>query len=670
MATEYTVALKNLVSGPAAEATRAADRLRTSLTRLEAQPVTVGGRSGTNLRRIADDWQKLAAQAERASSREAAARIRAAQQAARVERQERIAGSRAFQAAEDAKRNAAFRRLQAQQREEERFTRYRIQLMRREQREAEQNERRLAAARARIAEQPLRARRQTRSNALSVLGGGVAGALTAGAAAGTAALAYGGKTVLDTAKEIESAKLRLTALLGSEKLAGEEIHDLLRAAAKTKFDFQDLIEASSSLSASFADSSERRYVLASLTDLVTVAGGDKEDLGRVVLALNQVIGKGKLEAEELNQIIEPLKGVVSRKDFYLEVGRLIGVSGKDEQETIDKLQKLQKAGKIGATTAVQAVTNVGRRKAGGGTALPAGAVAVREGESISGILSNIRTGLATLIADANVTEWPGVVALKNALREVAAFFEVDNASGKKFASTLRTMSALVAPIVTLSKGLFGLVVQLGDSPVLLELLSRGLRQVAVGLITVGAVIGGVIGGALALAGAMEKVLEVSARWAIAGYKAASDFVSGIIEGLKAGLGRIVESVETVGATIVGGFKRVLKISSPSRVAMALGGEVPEGFALGIEAGTSRVRGAALALPEAAASGISRTVAIPQGAGSGSGAGSYSISLSISLPVMSATDPSELAREGGALLGSRIQLELDRYFGRKLAQGVA
>jgi tape measure domain-containing protein len=678
VAAEYTVALRNLVSGPAAQATRDAEKLRASLTRLESRPASVG-RGGIDGRRIADDWQKMAAAAEKASAREASARIRAAQRAERQDASERVAGARLFQAAEDQKRNAGFRRLIAAQREEERFTQYKIRLMRREAAERERVEqqmlqaemRRIRAAQRAEAQQSRaqqRARQQTRSNAAGVFGGFLMGGLAAGAAAGGAALAYGGSTVLDTAQQVESAKLRLTALLGDDKAAGAEIKDMLRAAAKTKFDWQDLVDATSSLAASFKDTAQRRYVLASLSDMVTVAGGGKQELGQVVLAINQVVGKGKLEAEELNQLIEPLKGVVSRKEFYLEVAKLMNVSGKDEQGVINKMMKLQRDGQIGANVAVQAVTNVGRAKAGGGVAGDAGAVAVRAGDTIEGVLSNIKTGLGSLIADANVTEWPGMVALKGALKDIATLFEVDNPAGKEFGKMLAQLSTMVVPVVKVAKAMFTMAVGLAQNQPLMELVGRGLRQIANGLLFVGGLIGGVIVGALALAGGLEKVLELTGRWAIAGYEAASNFITGIVNGIGAGLTRVYDAVGNVGATVISALKEKLGIASPSKVAMLMGVQTTEGYALGLHRGAGRIERAAGGIPRAVVDGMGGSSPRVEVGGRGAGAGG-GIVLQITMPVQSAGDPAQFANESGPLLGARIITELDRYFGRLQAQGV-
>lgn len=61
-------------------------------------------------------------------------------------------------------------------------------------------------------------------------------------------------------------------------------------------------------------------------------------------------------------------------------------------------------------------------------------------------------------------------------------------------------------------------------------------------------------------------------------------VSGLVNGLVAGMGQIKEAISSLGESTIGWFKEKLGIHSPSRVFAELGGFTTEGLALGLDAG--------------------------------------------------------------------------------------
>lgn len=600
--TEYTVALKNLVSGPAADALRDARKLRDELRGLETRRVGTP-RGGADLR------------AQRQQEREAQRAVIAQQ---RLEAE----ALRSARAMEDAKRNAAFKRLREQQREEERFTQYRIRLMRREVAEAQ----RAAAQERRARLAYIQGGEKSGGGGLRSVLGAVLGAagIAGGYGAALAAAGYVGKTGLDTASKIEQAKLRLTALLGSQEAAANEIKDLVRAAGKTKFDWEDLVDASSSLAASFGDTKERRYVLASLSDLVSVAGEGKDTLQQVILAVNQTVGKGKLEAEELNQIIEPLKGVVSRRDFYKEVARLMGVKGKDDDDLVKKIQQKQKAGEISARTAVQALTNVGRNRVGGGAA---GSFAVKAGDTIEGQLSNIRTGLATLFAASDIEKWPAMTRLRELLGDIATLFTVDSKEGQDFMQFLK----FYADVVVTS------------------------------FITLGRVLTYPLRGIVAIVGALREMVDAARFTSITDFEAWADLgknlVLGIANGIKAGAVSVYEALRDVGTGAIDTLKDKLRIQSPSKVMYQLGAYTTEGYARGIASRADKVASASSDIGLAA-------VANAGGIAPASGVGAAPVSITIINHIDGSKEPVETAQQTQQL----IEATMDRYFGRYAAQG--
>lgn len=608
MATEYVVGLRNLVSGPARDALRDVDRLRHALGALEGAKTSVGGGGGA------------------------------------------AGGGRARGPSSNAARNAAFRRLQAAQREEERFTAYRIRLMRKEVAERERAEREqlaaelkrireatraeAAAAQARkqlqISNEKERARATSlKSSSLSGVGGALGVGLGVGAAVGVAT--YIGGQALDTAQQIENARLRFTALLGSTERANVEIRDAFRIAEKTVFDPREVLEGLARLATNFKQDDVRRYIFASISDFVTASGKGNEGLERAVKAINDVAAKGRLQASELTTQLSEL-GLGSTA-VYAEIATILKVKGKNEAERNQKVIKLISAGKVSSDVGIQAITNAMRTLAGGG---PAGKFAVESSDTLTGLLSNISGGFATLFAVSNIDKWPALVTLKDALRGVAGFFSVDSKEGAAFAAVLRVLTGAAATTLSAMISLFTVPAKYS-----LKLL-----------------------GAISELADASGLTDLVSRWVDLG----ANLVDGLVQGITSRAGRVYDALGNLATGTVETVRAKLGISSPSRVMAALGGYTSDGFAKGIEGGAARVTSASRLLSDAATGGVSRTVAArPVGAGA-AGAGP-NISISITLPVQSTgSDPAELARQAGPMIGAELEQRLDRYFGRLSAQG--
>lgn len=655
MSTEYAVALRNLVSGPAKDARRDAIALRGVLGEIESKPTTVRGR-GTNMRRIADDWQKMGAAADKAHAREAAAKLRATQRTEAAEARAAAQSIRQQELATAARERLMSREVAARERAERQMLAAELRRIRTAQRAERTGAMQWRRYQTSVARQDAAGSSVGIGSAVAAggpLGAGLAisGKLLGGVYQG---IGYAAGEALDTAKQIEGARMRLTALLGSEDAAKAEIKDMVSLASKTKFDWGDLVDATSSLSASFTDKGERREVLGRLMDAVTVSGGGKEQLDQVVLAVNQVVGKGKLEAEELNQLIEPLKGVVSRKEFYLRVAQLMNVTGKDEQAVIDKMQKLQKAGSIKSDVAVRAVGQVVAGKTGNQRS---GSFAEQAGNTIEGQISNIKTGLSTLFATSDIEKWPAFMALRELLGDVAKVFEVDSYQGKQFIEGLKNGMNAVIPVIQFLRDSFNYLTKDQET---INRVTAGIGALATVAVTAGAAV--VYMGL----GLVEAIGAVSQFFGAA-YDIGKNLVIGIAEGITGAVGYVYDALTNLASGMIQTVKDKLSISSPSRVMMQLGGYTGEGFARGIEGGARRVEAAGRTLGDAATAGAGSRYVSAAGPAAGAG-GSHTIQLNITLPVQGASSADQLARDGGAKLGAVIEAELDRYFGRLAAQG--
>jgi len=89
-------------------------------------------------------------------------------------------------------------------------------------------------------------------------------------------------------------------------------------------------------------------------------------------------------------------------------------------------------------------------------------------------------------------------------------------------------------------------------------------------------------------GAYQMILAVVA-FGKSGVTAAKDLISGLVGGIRSGVGAVVDAIKALAASAIGALKSALKISSPSKVFEDLAGFTVEGYVEGIEDGEVQVR---------------------------------------------------------------------------------
>lgn len=137
-------------------------------------------------------------------------------------------------------------------------------------------------------------------------------------------------------------------------------------------------------------------------------------------------------------------------------------------------------------------------------------------------------------------------------------------------------------------------------------------------------------------------------------EAGANLMRGLANGILSGVAWVKDTVVGVASDVATWFAEKLRIHSPSRVFMALGQNIPEGAALGIERGTALLRGATLAMataPMMAAAGGMGAPLMAAGAGAG-GASVAGSTYSITINAPAGADPQAIARAVSAELDRR------------------
>jgi len=115
-----------------------------------------------------------------------------------------------------------------------------------------------------------------------------------------------GVSAIKAAGDIESFENALKSQLGSAAAAKTELEALRKEALKPGLGFEQAVKGSVSLQAVGLSADQARKTLSEFGNALAFAGKGKAELDGVALAITQISAKGKVSAEEINQIAERL----------------------------------------------------------------------------------------------------------------------------------------------------------------------------------------------------------------------------------------------------------------------------------------------------------------------------------------------------------------------------
>lgn len=214
---------------------------------------------------------------------------------------------------------------------------------------------------------------EAKTKSLSQHLGGLKGAL-----AGVGAIAAAGFG-LKLASDLETSQVAFQGILGSAQEAGTFIKDLQQFAATTPFTFTGVQKSSQQLLALGHTADETIGILGVVGDAVSAVGGGEEQIGRVVTALAQMQGKGRMSAQELNQIAEALPNL-QRVQVYDVLAEKLG-------KTRDEVAKLADQGEISAEQGIGALLEAMQNVPGAAGAME------RQSRTLSGVMSTLKDQL-------------------------------------------------------------------------------------------------------------------------------------------------------------------------------------------------------------------------------------------------------------------------------------
>lgn len=258
----------------------------------------------------------------------------------------------------------------------------------------------------------------------AILGVAAAGAV---AFTGASALALAGtKFVVDAQSFKQSTLTAFKLMLGSQQAADKFFGEAIKFAAETPFETGQVIGGFKSLLGGGFKPEEVKTVLSAVGDVAAIQNFDPEVIHRMILAINQMKGKGKMAAEELNQIVEASGGTVARVKIYETLAKQLG-------KTKEEIIKLAETGKISADQGIGAVLETIRTTISGGKL---GGLMKELSTQIPGLMSTLKGRPEELIFAIPEDKLKGLEMIRSFLSDLNDLLDPASESGKKLADAL------------------------------------------------------------------------------------------------------------------------------------------------------------------------------------------------------------------------------------------
>jgi tape measure domain-containing protein len=181
------------------------------------------------------------------------------------------------------------------------------------------------------------------------------------------------------AAELEQLDIAFTTFLGSAEKSAAFLDEMKQFAAQTPFAFEDVVRGTQRLMAMGFAAEDSIPVLAAVGDRISALGKGGAEIDRVIRALGQMSGKGKVFTQEMNQLNEV--GL----DAW---GMLTREIGKTEAEA----RALVESRQISAATFLKAFMH--------STASEVGGMMELQSQTLMGLFSTLKDNVSFGLADA------------------------------------------------------------------------------------------------------------------------------------------------------------------------------------------------------------------------------------------------------------------------------
>lgn len=281
---------------------------------------------------------------------------------------------------------------------------------------------------------------------------------------------------LKVGSEMEQTRIAFTTMLGSASKATEFLGQLKTFAAGTPFEFPGLVDSARRLQALGFAADQVIPSLQAIGNASAALGGGAQMIDRVTLALGQMTSKGKVSAQEINQLAE--SGIGAWKILAEKMGK-----------SIPEVMALAEKGMINAARAVPELLGALNEKFGG--------MMEKQAQTIAGQWSNIQDRLTFILMDLGEALAPTAQRIMNALQPMIGIVEALVEAFKALSPQTQTV---VVSIAAIAAAVGPIIVALGTFGLAVNTLGTGLATLGVTSITAAGALS-TLGTAVAVAGA-------------------------------------------------------------------------------------------------------------------------------------------------------------------------
>ena len=222
---------------------------------------------------------------------------------------------------------------------------------------------------------------------------------------------------------VEGFRNSLTALYGDAQVAEGVLNDLREAAQLPGITFQSAVQGAIRLKTVGVEGDRATAVIKEFGNAAALAGAGADEVGRSLVGFTQILSRGKISQEELNQILEnvPLIGNSIREAFGsidAEVIRdQLDAAGQGVQDFADILvNQLSKSARASADSAANAFSNLTNATFELQAAI---------GERLNPVVKDITTGFTELLT--NITSF--ISGTDDATRSVEGYTQALETAG-------------------------------------------------------------------------------------------------------------------------------------------------------------------------------------------------------------------------------------------------